>query len=91
MVMAIQVLPRHRHPDHVYPHHYMLKQLFKLVVFDASQYLMQYFRPTVDVPAGDTIFDLNMVPRFASTAFYALCGYMIVFAIVGSFTTSRRS
>jgi len=47
------------------------KLLFKIVVFDASHYLVQYLRPTVDVPAGDTLFDptLSMVPRCAWAAY----------------------
>ena len=48
------------------------KLLFKIVVFDASQYLLQYLRPTVDVPAGDTLFDptLSRVPRCAWATLY---------------------
>ena len=63
------------------------KLLIKLVTLDVSHYLMQYFRPSIDSPAGDTIFDptLSMVPRFACAAFYALCGGMVVFATVDVF------
>ena len=75
--MVIQALPGLGHPVHVYSrHHGQTTVLVKVVVFDASRYIVQYFQPTVDVPAGDTIFDptLSMVPHFASAAFYALCG-----------------
>jgi len=60
------------------------KLLFKLVVFDASRYLVQYFRPTVDVPAGDTLFDptLSMIPRCAWAAFYTLFEGVVVFVTV---------
>ena len=60
----------------------LAKLLIKTVVFDVCLYLVQYFRPTVDIPAGDTIFDptLSMVPRFASAALYAVCGGAAVFA-----------
>ena len=60
------------------------KLLFKLVVFDASQYLVQYFRPTVDFPAGDTLFDptLSMVPRCAWAIFYTFFGGIVVFVTI---------
>jgi hypothetical protein len=62
----------------------LAKLLFKLVLFDASHYIVQYLRPTVNDPAGDTLFDptLSMVPRFACAAFYTLCGGMVVFMTV---------
>ena len=62
----------------------LAKLLFKLVLFDASQYLVQYFRPTANVPAGDTLFDptLSMVPRYAWAAFYTLFGGIVVFMSV---------
>jgi hypothetical protein len=65
----------------------LAKLLLKLVALDVSHYLMQHFRPSVDTPAGDTLFDptLSMVPRFACAAFYALCGGMVVFATVDVF------
>ena len=57
----------------------LAKLLIKLVVFDIS-YLMQRIRPSVDIPAGDTIFELtlSMVPRFAWAAFSTLCGALVV-------------
>jgi hypothetical protein len=56
------------------------KLLFKTVVFDASLYLVQHFRPSVDVPPGDTLFDptLCMVPRCAWAALYAVFGGVVV-------------
>ena len=62
----------------------LAKLLVKLVVLDAFHYFLQYLRPTIDTPAGDTIFDptLSMVPRFACAAFYALCGGMVVLLTV---------
>ena len=60
------------------------KLFFKLVVFDASHYLVQHFRPTVDLPAGDTLFDptLGMVPRCAWATFYTFLGGIVVFVTV---------
>lgn len=62
----------------------LTKLLFKLIVYDISHYLVQHFRPSVDVPAGDTIFDptLNIVPRCAWAAFYAICGAVVVYTTV---------
>jgi len=62
----------------------LAKLVFKLVAFDASQYIVQYLRPTVDVPAGDTLFDptLSFVPRCAWATLYTLCGGVVVFATV---------
>ncbi|KAI0267582.1 hypothetical protein BGY98DRAFT_1084602 [Russula aff. rugulosa BPL654] len=62
----------------------MAKLLFKLVVFDASQYLVQYFRPTIDIPAGDTLFDptLSIAPRWAWATFYTVLGGVVVFVTV---------
>jgi hypothetical protein len=62
----------------------MAKLLFKLVVFDASQYLVQYFRPTVNTPAGDTLFDptLSMAQRCAWATFYTVLGGVVVFVTV---------
>ena len=56
------------------------KLLFKIVVFDASHYFVQYFRPTVDVPAGDTLFDptLTIVPRYAWATLYTFFGGIVV-------------
>jgi len=53
-------------------------------VFDASHYVLQYLRPTLNVPAGDTIFDptLSMVPRCAWAAFYTVCGAVVVYSSV---------
>lgn len=61
--------------------------LLKFVAFDTSLYLIQHIRPSVNDPAGGTIFDstLSMVPRFASAAFCAACGAMLVYAIVDIF------
>ena len=65
----------------------LAKLLIKLVALDVSHYLIQHFRPSVDSPSGDTLFDqtLSMVPRFACAAFYALCGGTVVFGIVDVF------
>jgi hypothetical protein len=61
--------------------------LLKFVAFDISHYLMQRIRPTVDDPAGDTIFDstLSMVPRFACAALCTVCGAMMVYTMVDMF------
>jgi Membrane bound O-acyl transferase family len=62
----------------------LAKLLIKLLVLDVSLYLMQHFRPSVDGPAGDTIFDptLSMVPRWAWAVFFTLCGAVVVYATV---------
>jgi len=62
----------------------LAKLLFKLVALDASQYLVQHFRPSVDLPAGDTLLDptLSIIPRCAWAAFYTLCGGVVVFAAI---------
>ena len=58
--------------------------LLKFLAFDISLYLMQRIRPSIDDPAGDTIFDstLSMVPRFAWAAFCTICGGVMVYTIV---------
>ncbi|KAH9958220.1 hypothetical protein BC827DRAFT_1136615 [Russula dissimulans] len=62
----------------------LFKMLFKLVVFDISHYLMQYTRPTLDTPAGDTLFDptLSIIPRFALATFFTLCAGVVVYTTV---------
>jgi hypothetical protein len=61
--------------------------LLKFVAFDISHYLMQRIRPSVNDPAGGTIFDstLSMVPRFAWAAFCTACGAMMVYTIIDMF------
>lgn len=62
----------------------LAKLLLKLVVFDVAHYLVQHFRPSVDVPAGDTIFDptLSALPRFAWGVFFTMCGGMVIYTTV---------
>ena len=62
----------------------LAKVLLKLVVFDVAHYLVQYNRPSVDAPAGDTIFDpaLSPVPRCAWAVFYTACGGLMVYTNV---------
>jgi|SRR6266478_2522626 len=62
----------------------LVKLLLKLTAYDISHYLVQHFRPTVDDPAGDTIFDptLSIVPRYTWAAFYTICAGMVVYTIV---------
>ena len=58
--------------------------LIKLVVFDTSHYLLQYLRPSLNKPAGDTLFDptLSPIPRCALAAFFSLCGGLVVYTTV---------
>jgi hypothetical protein len=66
----------------------ILSKLFiKLVALDVFHYLMQHFRPSINTPAGDTLFDptLTVFPRFACAAFYTLCGGMVVFTTLDVF------
>jgi hypothetical protein len=62
----------------------LAKLLIKFVALDASHYLMQHFRPSVDGPAGDTIFDptLSMVPCCAWAAFSTVCGAVVVYTAI---------
>jgi len=57
------------------------KLFFKFVLFDISLYLVQHMRPSVNDPAGDTIFDpaLGMLLRWALASLYSLCGSMVVY------------
>ncbi|KAH8982091.1 hypothetical protein EDB92DRAFT_1804839 [Lactarius akahatsu] len=51
--------------------------LFRVTMFDASQYLIQLACPAVSSsPNGGSIFDpnLNLLPRIASAAFASICG-----------------
>ena len=61
--------------------------LLKFVAFDLSHYLMQLIRPSVNDPAGGTIFDstLSMVPRFAWAAFLTVCGGVMIYTMVDMF------
>ena len=65
----------------------LAKLLLKFVAFDISHYLIQRIRPSVNDPAGDTIFDstLSTVPCFALAAFCTICGAMMVYTMVDMF------
>jgi len=62
----------------------LAKMLLKLVVFDIFHYLVQYTRPSLDIPAGDTLFDptLSIIPRFALATFLTLCAGVVVYTTV---------
>jgi hypothetical protein len=62
----------------------LFKLLLKLLTFDVAHYLVQHTRPTVNVPAGDTLFDpaLSTLPRCAWAAFYTLCGGTVIYTTV---------
>jgi hypothetical protein len=62
----------------------LAKVLLKLVGFDIAHYLVQYNPPSVNVPAGDTIFDsaLSPVLRCAWAVFYTACGGFVVYTTV---------
>ena len=57
---------------------------FKSVLFNISLYLVQHIQPSVDDPAGDTIFNpaLGMLPCWALAGLYSLCGGMVVYTNV---------
>jgi hypothetical protein len=50
------------------------KLLVKLIIFDIAHYMLQLNRPSLDNPAGDTIFDphLDPIPR-AALALHSRC------------------
>ena len=62
----------------------ILKLLLKLTVFDIAHYMLQRTRPSLDTPAGDTLFDphLDPVPRAALALFFTLCGGVVVYTTV---------
>ena len=62
----------------------LAKLLLKYVAYDASHYLVVYFRPSVNRPAGDTIFDptLSMVPRCAWAVFYTVCVAVVLYTCI---------
>ncbi|KAI9450760.1 hypothetical protein F5148DRAFT_574321 [Russula earlei] len=60
------------------------RMLFKFVLSDVCHYLVQYLQPSLNEPAGDTIFDpaLSLLPRCARSAVFALCIGVTVYATV---------
>ena len=58
----------------------LTRLITKLVVFDTAHYLMQYTRPSLNDPAGDTLFDpsLTLIMRYAKAAFLGTCGAVVV-------------
>ncbi|KAH9974849.1 hypothetical protein BJV74DRAFT_953746 [Russula compacta] len=62
----------------------LARLLFKLLVFDVCHCLIQHVRPSVDLPAGDTLFDptLSLIQRCACVAFVTLCGGLAVYTII---------
>ena len=58
----------------------LARLLLNFVAFDTSHYLIQRIRPSLNDPAGDTIFDstLSIVPRFALAAFCTICAAVMV-------------
>jgi hypothetical protein len=62
----------------------LAKVLLKLVVFDGAHYIVQYTRPSIDLPAGDTIFDpaLSPLPRYAWAFFLTACGGLVICSTV---------
>jgi len=67
----------------------------KFTVWDLCLYTMHHLRPSANDPAVDTIFDptLDLLPRWACTALFAVCYGMLVYTSVDMYysTTSRRS
>ena len=64
----------------------LAKTLFKLTLFDASQYIIQYVSPAANNPKGGSIFDpsLTLVPRAALAVLCSTCGAAWVYATVES-------
>ena len=62
----------------------ILKVLFKLTVYDVIIYIVQCTRPSLDTPAGDTLFDplLDPLPRAALAAFFGICGAFAVYTTI---------
>jgi hypothetical protein len=58
--------------------------LVKFTVYDLCIYTVQHLRPSVNDPAGDTIFDpaLDVRPRLAYAAFFTVCAGMVVYTSV---------
>jgi hypothetical protein len=59
----------------------LAQMLLKFVAFDTAHYLMQYTRPSLNVPTGDTLFDpsLSPIPRYAKAAFLGNCSAIVVY------------
>jgi hypothetical protein len=64
----------------------LVKTLFTLTLFDASQYIIQRVSPAVNNPKGGSIIDpsLTVVPRTALAALCGVCGGVWAYALVGS-------
>ncbi|KAI0295338.1 hypothetical protein B0F90DRAFT_1939935 [Multifurca ochricompacta] len=64
----------------------LAKTLFKVVVFDTSQYLIHYVRPSIANPGGDSLFDpsLDPIPRTIWAAFAAIFGGIWAYTMVDS-------
>jgi hypothetical protein len=62
----------------------ILRLLFKLTVYDTLVYITRRTRPTLNTPAGDTLFDphLDPLPRAALAASLALCGGIAAYAAI---------
>jgi Membrane bound O-acyl transferase family len=65
----------------------LARLLVKLVVCDTAHYLMQYIRPSLNVPTGDTFFDptLSPIPRYALAAFFGACGAVVVYTVFDAY------
>ncbi|KAI0295314.1 hypothetical protein B0F90DRAFT_1638220 [Multifurca ochricompacta] len=64
----------------------LAKTFFKVVVFDTSQYLVQYNRPTIAKPGGDSLFDPSLDPlsRTIWAAFATICVGLSGYAMIDS-------
>jgi len=71
----------------------LAKTLFKLTLFDASQYLIQCVAPAANNPKGGSIFDpsLTLVPRTALAAFCGTCGGLWAYTLVESLSNVPAS
>ena len=56
----------------------------KFTVWDLCVYTVHHLRPSVDDPAGDTIFDpaLGVLPRWACAVLFTVCCGMVVYSSV---------
>jgi len=62
----------------------LARLLIKPVAFDTAPYIMQHTRPSLNDPAGDTLFypSLSLIPRFVKAAILGTCGAVVVYTTV---------
>ena len=66
----------------------LLPRIFvKFAVYDLCVYTVHHLRPSVNDPAGDTIFDpaLGLLPRLAYAAFFTVCAGLVIYTSVDTY------